>query len=384
MENTILDFAAYYETQSWGVRLLQGLMTNATIRQAVISLGAVHRAISATDPVKAGLCLRSAERSYIETLGLLRRSLSTGEVSEVSMPAAKLLATFEAFRGNYEDAVKHLSHGLKVLFSHRPRCIILEAQVDCPSMHVNQLLSLNRDCAHLLQASFHSGHEPLDLHVNSLSHVQNWLFKLLYRVQCSIRDSGSIALDHQQHAFDLFQWDELLLDCIRHKIDKSSSSTRWVRMLRLSREAVYVLLLHHAIKNSCLMKRPNTLRIQSKLQAHFSKLYTTLNPLSVEPDSKLHCIPGKMDEFSFVNGLIKRPSYAAPVDRLPTRRAHAVAGVMGMMEETAARLCSLGPQESIWIDLANSIEEETPRLCCLTTNPDGSLVWMQEYAGPSA
>ncbi|KUJ15590.1 uncharacterized protein LY89DRAFT_720109 [Mollisia scopiformis] len=122
LQSTAAELSGYYDSSFWENLILAASAQKASLRHAVIALGALHEDFSrktlkssstlSVDDQKSQFALNQ----YAKAIGALRRSLSSRKEEPITaLMSCILFVCFDSLRGWFESAMVHLQSGLTIL-----------------------------------------------------------------------------------------------------------------------------------------------------------------------------------------------------------------------------------------------------------------------------
>jgi hypothetical protein len=286
-KRTAPEFAAYYDSTIWRHYLPQAAMRHSTVAAAAAAVGAVHRRF------ELGICKEAFEYCDISN-SLYNKALrklsddmaSSPQAAEINMTVMKLFSVYEAFQGNDDASIRHLTAGLRGLLSRKMRTTFKDTQyrpVDVNYQSLRQLfLKLELESVRLFGVladtlstpedfepgpyltpasdmndyfSTPSYNDPNPIPIpkafSSLSEARDLLFteaKWIWHTW-SLLEAGSLIgtgfQRHQTHISRLLQWSMAYAEYNKLTFTNGTNQSERLpsRLLKAYREAAYLLLL---------------------------------------------------------------------------------------------------------------------------------------------
>ena len=435
-ERTCPEFTGFFDSSFWSGILLQACFYHPAVQQAVVALGAVHRRLELGITPEAFNYCDFALRTYTKAVSSLTKALGEGDPNslELSMVGSMLFCAFETFQGNYSEASKHMTGGLKILFDrklHRLSTSSSRTLAIFNSKTLRDLFSRLEEQAEVYfetSADFEdflsdSAETVLPTHFDTLEQARNVLFRMV-RQHLSVlnsdgRDDATQLKDRQEYVEHLFEWScvyaEYFKRCKKHM---SLDNFRAAMLLRIYREAAYMVLLVQL--TPCTGGKPYTIHDdtyqnwdfrcrterdrQEVIQAHFTKINSLADSLSDHTHAP--GIGSQPCSFSSCSDddKLSPPLYLASKRRRSTKTTHqapsllsrtarkvqaigklgayAIAEKISAMEEGALHACGFLPADTHTTSIYVTVFLEERKFLmryCVPNREDGSLTWTQDW-----
>jgi hypothetical protein len=116
---SVTSLSGHFTSPFWESRVLQLSMSESCVRNAVISIGALHEHFN-QQPFSANTTRYSkpytmALRYHARSIGELARHSANSQQWDLALTACILFVCFENFMGNYRASLTHLRAGLQIL-----------------------------------------------------------------------------------------------------------------------------------------------------------------------------------------------------------------------------------------------------------------------------
>ena len=229
------DIAGYLSSEFWSETVLQACHAESAVRQALVSLSALHLDYVTASPRDAAL--GDILTQHGTALRALRRRLEkpSPEATRTALVCCVLFYCFESALGNTEAAMHHLQSGLNLMSYHCGQICVHGTDVGCSEMDTlssvfeqldlqasifddnrQPVLDLTRS-ALIGDVQGHSVFFEMEHSYNSLTKLHNWLFHFLtkYNSFKNYKEEliPAVVLDEKQHLkYQLDKWKTQLND----------------------------------------------------------------------------------------------------------------------------------------------------------------------------
>lgn len=438
-ERTGPEFTGFFDSSFWSGFLLQACFYHPAVQQAVIALGAVHRRLELGITPEAFNYCDFALKSYTKAVASLTKALKEGDPNslELSMVGSMLFCAFETFQGNCNEASKHMTSGLKILFDRKLHRMSTSSSSTLTVFNSTTLLELfsrlegqaedffetSADSGEVLADSAKTALPVIPLQFATLEQARDVLFTMVHSrfsfLDHDDRDEAAQLRDQQEYVELLFEWSCVYAEYFRRcKKNMSKHNFRAAMLLRVYREAAYMVLLvlptpctsetfitlHDDSDEGCDFTLHTERDRQEVIQAHFAKINSLADSLSGPPHvTSIGSQPCSFSSFSVNDGIGPplcitstgrrsiKTSHRAPSLLSRTARkeqsisklgAYAIAEKISAMEEGALYACGFLPTNTHTTSMYVTVFLEERKFLmryCIPNREDGSLTWTQDW-----
>ena len=268
------EFSGYYDSSFWQNSLIRISLFDPTIRSAAIALGAVHRRFELGISPEAFSYCDISMKAYNKALASLRALISRQDAEPAALlTSSMLLAAFEAFQTNYDQAANHILSGLKILFARnlkkrhsvtQPRSITLDEE------NIREFFGkLETRSQEFFKRPVNISPEPQDggqlpdipdqfddaEHARDVLFTQvRWLMHALDNKNSNNSQQTTVgpSFSYHQHIIRLLQWSSVQGGRLKYSLKSfPPHDCQWAsRLLRVYCETAYLLIISHCHLNS--------------------------------------------------------------------------------------------------------------------------------------
>ena len=383
---TIPKFSSYYDSTIWQIILAQTCISNSALECAAAALGVAHHEHE-NSRYREGYFFTNTEKVddiYLQALSGSRQileSLPLDFAIRIGFILAFLLAGVESLKGVYSNAIMHLANGLKIAFSR-----------DCIMIYQRSSLSFDFDLAVEVPVLLSRLKTAL-LNTSDINYEQNCrssnrvAFHILREAYLGIsKEVQSLTENIDTEKLGIFAtrleaWDIQLAEL---SVELSNTDLYRVRLMKLYREAAYLLLLVKAndtLPKAFHLSTGNNAQRVLGLKVHFSKLVMLADQLAHDKTSVIHLCHAQLKSFAIKNCVFSKKSLKqhAPITniRLVPRNA---AEQLVMLEEDAIRESGLVPSNGMCMDVTSALDRGTVSIRFCVVDASGMFLWVEKRA----